>query len=168
MTCGACFLPFTRAGWTVTVTEHVPVFFFVETLEPDFAQILEDFDAVATETFTVAFFGTEIESNVATDFAEYFLFFLTFTDLTVDTFAETLAAELSVAGATELSVAGAVLVCGAATGVTAELELDVELDPKLVAAVTVKLYAVPLVKPVTVHEVVELEHVNPLGVDVAV
>ena len=63
---------------------------------------------------------------------------------------------------------GVVLVCGAARGVSDEVEDDVELVPKLVVAVTAKLYAVPLVKPVTVHEVVELEHVNPLGVDVAV
>jgi hypothetical protein len=112
----------------VTVTEQVPVCFFVETLRPDFAQILEDFDSVATETFTVAFLGTEIESNAATDFAEYFLFRFTFADLTVDTFAETLAAELS--------VAGAVFVCGVATGVIEELALDDVPVPKLVVAVT--------------------------------
>jgi hypothetical protein len=160
VTCGACFLPFTRAGWTVTVTEQVPIFFFVETLEPDFAQILEDFDAVATETFTVAFLGTVIESIFATDFAEYFLFFFTFADFTVATLSATLAVEVD--------ALGVVFVCAVAAGVSDELEDDVELVPKLVVAVTAKLYAVPLLNPFTVHEVVELEQVNPPGVDVVV
>ena len=135
----------------MTVTEHVPNFLLVETLVPDLAQIFEDFEEDETVTFTVAFLGTDIESIFATDFAEYFLFFFTLADLTAGVIA-----------------AGVVAAGESATGVAAALELDVELVPKLVVAVTAKLYAVPLLSPFIVHEVVELEQVNPPGVDVAV
>ena len=127
---------------------------------PDFTQIFDDLDAAATDTFTVAFLGTVIESIFATDFAEYFLFFFTFADLTV--------AILSATLAVEVDALGVVFVCTVAVGVSDELEDDTELVPKLVVAVTAKLYAVPFVNPFTVHDVVELEQVNPPGVDVAV
>jgi hypothetical protein len=152
-----------RAGWTVTVTEQSPNFFLVATLVPDFEQVLAAFEALDTETFTVAFLGTDIESIFATDFAEYFLLRFTFADLTAGTFSETLAGVLVVPDV----VVDCEGVEGAA-GVAAALEIDVELVPKLVVAVTAKLYEVPLVNPFTVHDVVELEQVNPPGVDVAV
>jgi hypothetical protein len=104
---------------------------------PDFTQIFDDLDAAATDTFTVAFLGTEIESSLATDFAEYFLFRFTFTDLT----AGVVTAGVVTAGVVTAGVvtAGVVTAGVTATGVTAALELDAELVPKLVVAVTAKL-----------------------------
>ena len=107
---------------------------------PDFEQVLAAFETLDTETFTVAFLGTDIESIFATDFAEYLLLRFTFADLTAGTFSETLAGVLVVPDVVVdcEGVEGAAG-CAAATGVAAALELDAELVPKLVVEVTEKL-----------------------------
>ena len=60
-----------------------------------------------------------------------------------------------------------VIVCGAA-GVTVFDAADATPVPILLVAVTVKLYAVPFVRPVTVMGLLGPEAVNPPGLDVTV
>jgi hypothetical protein len=55
-----------------------------------------------------------------------------------------------------------------AIGVTSALGAEATLVPKAFVAVTVNVYDVPLVSSVTTHALVEVVHVNPPGVDVAV
>jgi hypothetical protein len=55
-----------------------------------------------------------------------------------------------------------------ATGVTALLGADGELLPCTFVATTVNVYAVPLLRPVSVHDVVAVVHVTPPGDDVTV
>ena len=63
---------------------------------------------------------------------------------------------------------GPVVSGGSELGVT-ELEgLDAGLLPTPFVAVTVKVYGVPLVSPLTVHEVVAVWQVKPSGAEVAV
>jgi hypothetical protein len=63
-----------------------------------------------------------------------------------------------------LTVVGA---AGGAAGVTeAEAEEAEEFMFALEVATAVKVYAVPLVRPVTTHEVVEVVQVNPPGDEV--
>ena len=57
---------------------------------------------------------------------------------------------------------------GAVAGVTAVEGEDALLVPRLLVAVTVKVYAVPLASPVTVHDVVVDVQVSPSGEDVTV
>lgn len=45
---------------------------------------------------------------------------------------------------------------------------DAAPEPRAFAATTVNVYEVPLVRPVTVHEVVEVVHMNESGEDVTV
>lgn len=55
-----------------------------------------------------------------------------------------------------------------ARGVTA-LDADEAVeDPAALVATTVNVYAVPLVRPLTVHDVVDVEHIAPPGDDVTV
>ena len=53
-------------------------------------------------------------------------------------------------------------------GVTSALGADATLVPTAFVAVTVNVYGVPLVSSVTTHALVEVVHVKPPGVDVAV
>ncbi len=60
-----------------------------------------------------------------------------------------------------------VMVC-AALGVTLADAVDAELVPALLVAVTVKVYAVPLVRPLTVIGLAAPVPVRPPGLDVTV
>jgi len=55
---------------------------------------------------------------------------------------------------------------GAAAGTTTPDGTDVAPEPTSFTAATVNVYAVPFVRPVTVHDVVAVVHVNPPGEDV--
>ena len=57
---------------------------------------------------------------------------------------------------------------GTVTGTTALDEVDAEPVPTLLVAVTVNVYEVPLVRPVTVQLVVDDVHVRPPGDEVTV
>ena len=57
---------------------------------------------------------------------------------------------------------------GTESGVTDPEEADDELLPTSLEAFTVKVYAVPLVRPVTAQEVVAVVHVYPPGDEVTV
>jgi hypothetical protein len=48
---------------------------------------------------------------------------------------------------------------GAALGVTALLDAEVSPQPAPLSALTVKVYVVPFVRPVTVHVSAEVRHV---------
>ena len=57
---------------------------------------------------------------------------------------------------------------GTIAGTTAPDTLDDAPVPTTFVAVTVNMYDVPLVRPVTVHEIVAVVHVNEPGEDVTV
>jgi len=57
---------------------------------------------------------------------------------------------------------------GTADGTTAEDGAEAALVPFAFVAVTVKVYEVPFVRPITVHEVVDVVHVKPPGLEVTV
>lgn len=80
-------------------------------------------------------------------------------------------------GFDELDGAGAGVTSGAgelpppelfAVGVTAFEALDETEFPRAFVATAVKVYEVPPVRPVIVHEVVLTEHVRPSGLEVTV
>jgi len=57
---------------------------------------------------------------------------------------------------------------GTVDGTTAAEAVEAAPVPETFVAVTVNVYDVPFVRPVTVHEVVAVEHVNEPGVEVTV
>ena len=79
-----------------------------------------------------------------------------------DTTEEALAFEVAV---TPVGALGAV---AGVAGVAGPEAADARLVPMALVAVTVKVYVVALVRPVTVHEVATVAHVMPPGVDVTV
>ena len=79
-----------------------------------------------------------------------------------DTTEEALAFEVAV------TVVGALGAVDGVAGVAGPEAADGWLVPMTLVAVTVKVYVVPLVRPVTVHEVATVTHVMPPGAEVTV
>jgi hypothetical protein len=57
---------------------------------------------------------------------------------------------------------------GTVRGLTAAEAVEAGPVPAAFVAVTVKVYATPLNRPVMVHDVLAVVHMKPLGLDVAV